>query len=250
MTVTDLTGTTAIVTGASRGFGRAAAVALAKSGAHVIGVARSQPALDEVGEELGGTFTAIAADVTEPDLATRLVSEYEPHTLVLGAGATPEAAPISQQTWSTFSVNWHMDTQHVFEFTRQALLRPLPPGSTVIALSSGAALRGSPLSGGYAGAKAAIRFISAYAGTEAERRSLGIRFVSVLPQITPAGGVGAAFVEAYAEYNSMSTERYLAQFGGTLTADEVGRSIVELSTESDYSAPAYLLTSNGLSPAP
>ena len=48
---TDLTGSTAIVTGASRGFGRGIADALAAAGAHVVGVARS-----------GGTISADAAD--------------------------------------------------------------------------------------------------------------------------------------------------------------------------------------------
>jgi NAD(P)-dependent dehydrogenase (short-subunit alcohol dehydrogenase family) len=250
MTITDLTSTTAIVTGASRGFGRAIAVAFAKSGAHVVGVARGKPALDELREQLGGTFDAVTADVTDPELAARLISDYEPRTLVLAAGATPAAAPISQQTWDTFRVNWHTDARHVFHFTRQALVRPLEPGSTVIALSSGAVVRGSPLSGGYAGAKATIRFISAYAATEAQRRSLDIRFVSLLPQITPAGGVGAAFVAAYADFNGMATEQYLAQFGGTLTAEEVGRSAVELATDGAHSMPAYLLTTDGISPAP
>jgi hypothetical protein len=51
----------------------------------------------------------------------------------------------------------------VFHWTREALLVPLDPGSVVVAFSSGAALQGSPLSGGYAGAKATIRFVSAYA---------------------------------------------------------------------------------------
>ena len=51
--------------------------------------------------------------------------------------------------------------QHVFNWTREALLLPLQPGSAVIAFSGGAAVNGSPLSGGYAGAT--IRFIASYA---------------------------------------------------------------------------------------
>ena len=86
----------------------------------------------------------------------------------------------------------------MFNWTREALLAPLAPGSTVITLSSGAALRGSPLSGGYAGAKAAIRFLTAYAAEESARAGLGIRFVSLLPQLTPATALGAVFATAYA----------------------------------------------------
>jgi NADP-dependent 3-hydroxy acid dehydrogenase YdfG len=58
--------------------------------------------------------------------------------------------------------------RQVFNFARQALRAPLDSGSVVISLSSAAALRGSPFSGCYAGAKATIRFISAYARSEAE----------------------------------------------------------------------------------
>ena len=71
--------------------------------------------------------------------------------------------------------------QHVFNWTREALLLPLEPASAVIAFSSGAAVNGSPLSGGYAGAKATIRFIASYAAAESGRNALGIRFTSVLP---------------------------------------------------------------------
>ena len=70
---------------------------------------------------------------------------------------------LQDQTWDNFSTNWNVDVRQTFNFVREALGTPLDPGSVVISLSSGAALRGSPLSGGYAGAKATIRFISSYA---------------------------------------------------------------------------------------
>jgi len=72
-----------------------------------------------------------------------------------------------------------------FQWLREALLKPLRPGSRVVVVSSGAALRGSPLSGGYAGAKATQRFITAYAQEEANRAGLEITFTTVLPQFAP-----------------------------------------------------------------
>ena len=102
---------------------------------------------------------------------------------MLNAGAAPLARPVHRHTWQTFSRNWEVDVQHAFHWTREALLHPLDPGSTVIAVSSGAALRGSPISGGYAGAKATIRFLTAYAGEESRREGLGIRFISVRPSV-------------------------------------------------------------------
>ncbi|HEY6430250.1 MAG TPA: hypothetical protein VIX84_23715, partial [Acidimicrobiales bacterium] len=115
-------------------------------------------------------------------------------------------------------------------------------------MSSGAALRGSPLSGGYAGAKATVRFISAYAGLEAARHALDIRFVSVLPQITPATDLGAKYVEAYAGYQGLDVETYLSQLGPTLSLAQAGECVVELASGGDYTETAYLLNGSGLIP--
>ena len=62
MTVRQLTGTTAVVTGASRGFGRAIAVSLAGRGAHVVGVARDRGLLAELKEQSGESITDLVAD--------------------------------------------------------------------------------------------------------------------------------------------------------------------------------------------
>src|SRR5580658_8808564 len=193
----QMTGVTALVTGASRGFGRGIAIALAGAGAQVVGVARGRGALEELRAELGGSFTPVPGDAADPMVAGALIDKYRPGVLVLNAGATPLPRPVQHHTWETFSRNWDVDVAHVFHWTREALLAPLAPGSTVVTLSSGAALFGSPLSGGYAGAKAAIRFLTAYAAEESRREELGIRFVSLLPQLTPATALGAVFAAAY-----------------------------------------------------
>jgi NAD(P)-dependent dehydrogenase (short-subunit alcohol dehydrogenase family) len=245
MSVRELAGTTAVVTGASRGFGRATATALAEGGAHVVGVARNEAVLNELREQLGDMFTPEVGDVTDASLPDRLFARYRPQTVVLNAGATPESRPLREQTWENFSTNWEVDVRQSFHFSRAALLAPLPPGSLVISLSSGAALKGSPLSGGYAGAKATVRFISAYAASEAERASLDVRFVSVLPQLTPATDLGARYVTAYADYEGRSVDDWAA---GALTLAQVGQALLELATDDGNSAPAYRLTAAGLNP--
>jgi hypothetical protein len=130
---------------------------------------------------------------------------------------------------------------------REALLAPLAPGSVVITLSSGAALRGSPLSGGYAGAKAAIRFLTAYAAEESQRAALGIRFVSVLPQLTPATALGAVFAAAYAARQGADASPSTG--GPPLTPEQVGQAIVDL-TGPAWDQDGYLLTAAGLRPLP
>jgi NAD(P)-dependent dehydrogenase (short-subunit alcohol dehydrogenase family) len=252
MSAQELSGSTALVTGASRGFGRGIAGALAGAGANVVGVARDRARLEEVRAELGDGFIPVAADAADPVAAGQLIDTYRPRILVLAAGVPPLSRPLHQQTWETFSSNWHTDVRQVFNWSREALLRPLEEGSVVIAFSSGAALRGSPLSGGYAGAKAAIRFVSAYAADESQRAGLGIRFVSVLPQLTPATDLGAAAVAAYARRAGQDLASYAENMGPALTPEQAGKAIVGLiEAPAPAEGPeAYLLTAGGLRPAP
>jgi NAD(P)-dependent dehydrogenase (short-subunit alcohol dehydrogenase family) len=249
MSSQDLSGTTAIVTGASRGFGRGIAGALTRTDVHVIGVARDGACLEEVRAQLGESFTPVVADASDPVVAGQLIDAYQPRTLVLNAGARPLSRPVHQHTWDTFSRNWHVDVQQVFNWTREALIRPLASGSTVIAFSSGAAVAGSPLSGGYAGAKATIRFIAAYAASESERSDLGIRFTAVLPQLTPATDLGAAAVAAYAARQGLDLPTALERFGPALSPGQVGQAVVDLASDLNLADTAYLLTTAGLAAA-
>ena len=242
-----LVGTTAIVTGASRGFGRAIATALTAAGADVVGVARTRSQLDDLRDELGAGFTPVVADAADPATAGRLIDEYRPRTLVLCAGAAPRMSPLQDQTWETFSQNWNVDVAQAFHWTRHALRHPLAPGSSVIVMSSGAAVNGSPLSGGYAGAKAAVRFIASYAAIESDRAGLGITFVSVLPRLTPATDLGAKAAAAYAERQGVDLDTFVRSSGPALEAEQVGRSIVEIAGSDSRNHGAYLLASSGLS---
>lgn len=244
MAGTDVTGATALVTGASRGFGRAIAEALSASGAHVVGVARDRDALAGLRAQLGDSFTPVVADVTDPNVAGHLIDAHRPGILVLNAGASPLPRPLHHHTWQTFSQAWDVDVKHAFHWTREALLAPLAPGSTVVAMSSGASLQGSPLSGGYAGAKAAIRFLTGYAAGESDRAGLGIRFVSVLPRLTPATELGSHAVKAYAAYYGMDEASYLASQGPALSTEQAGKSITGLIA--GEGSGAFLLTAEGL----
>lgn len=247
MTQRPIPGSTALVTGASRGFGRAVAAALAKEGATVVGVARDAATLAAVREELGSTFVPVAADAADPVTAGALLSEYRPRTLVLAAGAAPLSRPVQHHTWESFSAPWQTDVRQVFGWTREALLLPLLPGSTVIAFSSGAALAGSPLSGGYAGAKATVRFITGYAADEAERAGLELRFCAVLPQLTPATSLGAHAVAAYAVRSGKTVAEFLASRGPALSTEQAGQAVADIAAGRDAGSGAYLLGAGGLS---
>ena len=245
MTTNNHDGAT-IVVGASRGLGRGIATAVAAAGAPVIAVARTETALAELA---GGNvnITPEVADATDPHLASSLLDRYDPRALVLVAGSSPVMRPLREQTWETFSANWHTDVRMAFNWVRNALLKPLRPGSRVIVISSGAALQGSPLSGGYAGAKATQRFITAYAREEAEREGLNISFTALFPRITPLTDLGRPAVQAYAARSGQSEAEYLKQFGEPLSPETAGAAVVELLRAQDaILAPGYLLSAAGL----
>jgi NAD(P)-dependent dehydrogenase (short-subunit alcohol dehydrogenase family) len=205
--MSDLTGTTAVVTGSSRGFGRGIAEALAAAGAQVVGVSRTE-----------------GADATDPAVVSEVMHKHRPSVLVLNAGAIPTSGPIDSLTWAEFGRNWEVDTRHVFEWVRAALTLPMAPGGRVIALSSGAALRGSPGSGGYAPAKAAIRFISAYAADESRRRDLELRFATLFPQLSPTTDLGRAGLATYVGRDGVDP----AAFEPALTPEQIGQHVVTL----------------------
>jgi 3-oxoacyl-[acyl-carrier protein] reductase len=156
--MSELSGKTTIVVGASRGLGRGIATAFAEAGAPVIALSRTAAAFPE---PANGTIRPEVADAGDATVAASLLDRYDPNVVVLVAGASPHMRPLQQHTWETFSIHWQTDVRIAFHWLREALLKPLRPGSRVIVVSSGAALNGSPISGGYAGAKATQRFITA-----------------------------------------------------------------------------------------
>ena len=81
----------------------------------------------------------------------------------------------------------------------------------MIVFSSGVAANpnGSPLSGGYAGAKATQRLITGYARDEAKRDSEEITFTTVLPRFASETGVGRPAVRTYAAQAGLAVDDYL-----------------------------------------
>jgi NAD(P)-dependent dehydrogenase (short-subunit alcohol dehydrogenase family) len=246
----DLRGRTAMVVGASRGLGRGIARAFADAGDRVVAVARTAPALAELAAASANIRTEVA-DAAGAAAAWSLLDQYRPEVLVLVAGANPVMRPLQYQTWETFCVNWHVDVKITFGWLREVLLQPLPPGSRVVVMSSGAAVNGSPASGGYAGAKATQRFIAAYAQEESRRAGLDITVTAVMPRMTPLGDVGRRGVRAYAARSGQTEEEYLKQMGEPLTPERAGSALVDLVRADPATVvPGYLLTAAGLQPLP
>jgi len=239
----DLAGKKVVVVGASRGLGRGVAESMSAAGASVLAIARDRAELDEL-KDANPSIEVLVADAGDPMVPGTVVDMHDPDILAVIAGASPLLHPIHLHSWETFSVNWQVDVRLTFNWLREAMLKPLRSGSRVLLMSSGAALRGSPLSGGYAGAKATIRFMAAYADDEAHRLGLGIRVLAVLPQLTPATRLGLPAVRTYAARQGVTEEQYLSRFGAPITPERAGDAFLTLAGGELDGAVAYALTGN------
>jgi NAD(P)-dependent dehydrogenase (short-subunit alcohol dehydrogenase family) len=246
-TMTQLNNKIAVVTGGSRGLGRGIVAALAAEGAKVWAIARDARRLDLLKREVKGVQTLVA-DVTDPQTASQALREIRPDILVLNAGATPTMTPVHEQSWEQFACVWETDVKATFYFGKEALLMPMALGSVVVIVSSGAASGGSPLSGGYAGAKRMQWFLAQYLQQESDTLHLGIRFVALLPrQIIGATELGHAAASAYAAQQGISEQAFLERFGPPLTPEGVGRGVVALLTDKAHQdGIAFGITSHGL----
>jgi NAD(P)-dependent dehydrogenase (short-subunit alcohol dehydrogenase family) len=155
----------ALVTGASRGIGAAAALALARAGAHVVAVARTVGGLEELDDrirEIGGTATLVPLDLKDSEGIVRLAAALNERygrldVLVGNAGVNPVLSPldhIEPKAWDeTFAVNvtanWHL-----IRFL-DPLLKRSDAGRAVF-VTSGAAYRARAYWGVYAASKAAL----------------------------------------------------------------------------------------------
>lgn len=222
-----------VVTGGSRGLGLGLVEALVAHGAKVTVVARDADALESVRARLG--VAMIAADVTDDSTAHRVLSEVRPDILVLNAGAKPPMGRLDQLSWTDFTATWETDVKAGLYWLQAALNLPLMPGSRVLVVSSGAAVSGSPMSGGYGGAKRMLWFMAQYANGVSEQKDLGIRFQAIVPrQMVGGTGVGDAGANAYARAMGIEPAEFLKRFGVPMLPREFGEKVVSVLDDPQY----------------
>ena len=185
----DLAGKTALVTGGSRGIGRACALALAEAGTRVIvHFGSDEDRAFEVVEEIraaGGAADAIRADLGESDGAHALAALVRERVgkrldiLVANAGINIHA-PIEETTVAEFDRLFAVNVRAPF-FLLQQLLPILGEGSSIVFLSSFAAHGSANAQAAYAATKGAIdTLVTQFAHALGER---GIRVNAIAPGV-------------------------------------------------------------------
>lgn len=249
----DLHDKNVVVIGGSRGLGHTIVAAVSTSGARVLAVARKAEPLQQLAATYPGVQT-LALDATQEGAPTRVFETLTPDVLVVCAGAIPHMAPLVEQTWEQFSRNWNTDVKLSLLFSQAALTTPLPSGTTIILMSSGAAVVGSPLSGGYAGAKRTQMLLASYAQQESDRLHLGLHFLALAPggNILPETELGNAAASAYASSRGISVEDFISlQRGGQsrVTPDTVANTVLELASRPQGAeGKSFLISGAGVKP--
>ena len=236
-----------VVLGAGRGLGAMIAERTAANGARTLAVSRSR-GTEAYSASMSGRPDLLLLDAADEAAPESVFAKLEPSLLVVCGGARPFAAPIHEMSWEQFSVNWENDVKMSFLFCKAALSRPLARGSVVILVSSGAALGGSPISGGYAGAKRTQMQIANYCQKESDRLGLGIRFIALAPaMIMPETELGAKAVAAYADYLGIEPAQFIASMASRQTPEQVVEAILEIAGNPDArEGNVFKVTSDGI----
>lgn len=226
-----LDGKTAIVVGGSRGLGLGIAQALAANGSDVTSISRGATVVEE-----SHKIKHRSGDAIDSNFARSVITELNPDFLVVSAGAPPHMEPINSISWEDFSNTWNSDVRAALSWIQSVLETPMKADSRVLIMSSGAAINGSPFSGGYGGAKRMIWLMADYAQKWSDRHKLGITFQTLVPrQMFDNTGVGNAGAAAYSRDQGISVEQFLSGFGKPLSPLEFGQHIVTI-LEDDSSA--------------
>lgn len=240
-------GQAGLVVGASRGFGRGVVESLIASEMTVTGVARNRESLEDLARKTSAKI--IAADATDDQATKRILSETKPNLLVLSAGTMLDLRPLHEHTWETFSRPWEVDTKITFLWV-QAALRTEDGPQHIVVFGSGAALFGSPLSGGYSGAKKMNSFIAEYAAGVASRAKREIRFHCLIPPMSPHTEFGAAAARAYARLSGVTFEDFVKQLPSPPSPADIGAAVVALHEDPEkWNLVSYRVSAKGLASA-
>src|SRR5258708_5373849 len=190
MATLPLTSRIAVVSGASRGIGYATARALAKAGAHVVAVARTQGGLEELDDEIrkdGGSATLVPLNLTDFDGIARLgAALHERHgkldILVGNAGVAGPSSPLGHIELKPWNDVMAVNVSANFQLIRcmEPLLKKSDAGRAVF-ITSGAANKASAYLGPYAASQQALATLGRVWPTQTPSPTLPVHLLSPVP---------------------------------------------------------------------
>ncbi|MCB1462977.1 MAG: SDR family NAD(P)-dependent oxidoreductase [Nitratireductor sp.] len=176
----------ALVTGASRGIGYHAALAMAREGAHVIAIARTVGGLEELDDAIkaeGGSATLVPLDLADFDAIDRLGAEIDKRwgrldILLANAGMLGGLSPLGHVEPKTFAKVFDLNVTANWRLIRSLdpLLRASDAGRAIF-VSSGASHSASPFWGVYAASKAALETLARVYAAENEKTDIRVTIV-------------------------------------------------------------------------
>lgn len=203
----NLTGRVALITGASRGIGREAALKLASAGAHIVALARSKDELEKLDDDikaLGSSATLIPHDLKNIDALEAIGPLIDNRhgrldIFVANAGMLAELSPIAHSKmkgWrDSFDINVTANVQLIRSL--DPLLRAAPQGRVVI-VSSGLGLNPHAYWGAYAASKAAVTMLARTYAEEVKNSPMRVNILrpgavdtAMLTQAFPGGYQGS-----------------------------------------------------------
>jgi len=178
----------AIVTGASRGIGRAVALRLARDGfAVVVNYAGAADKAAEVVEEItsrGGRAIAVQADVADAAGVARLFDRAEQAHGKIGVSAgIMKLFPIASGQVEDFDAVFNVNVRGTFNVLQQAAKR-LPDGGRIITMSTSVLGMSFPSYGPYAASKAAVEVLTRILAHELRGRRISVNAVAPGPTAT------------------------------------------------------------------
>lgn len=248
----DLSGKTAIVTGASRGIGKAIALKLAASGVKVACVARSADKLAETVGEIeaaGGAAEAIPCDVADADAATKLVEDVAERwgavdILVNNAGITRDTLlpRMSDDDWDSVIAT---NLRSVFLFSRAAAgVMMRAKKGRIINISSTSGRRGNAAQCNYSASKAGVIGFTQTIARELASKRRQITVNAICPGFI-ATDMTAALKEAAGEDAVMERIKAAVPLQRQGEADEVADAVLFLASDSAAYITGQTLTVDG-----
>lgn len=186
----DLSGRTALVSGASRGIGESIARLLAAHGAHVVCTSRKLDGCEAVAASIrddGGSAQALAMHVGDPAAIEAAFAALDDagrrvDILVNNAAANPYFGPMVEMDLATYEKTVEVNLRGYFWTTVQAARRMKGHGGAIVNIASVNARRAAPMQGVYSMTKAGI--VNMTEGFAKELAADGIRVNAVLPGLT------------------------------------------------------------------